>query len=268
MPLPAVIYVSGPQSRVFGDIESWLGQRTDLFVAANAEEASKLCASTVPAPVLIVVARSTPGEIAPDAWIRLRIAAPLTPIVCLLGSWCEGEQRTGKPWPGAIRVYAHQFVARVGAQLERYARDGAMSWSPPFTVTEEDRLRNTQDRIGAGDAQTVLVVSKDGASASAICDSLASAGFQTVWNRYCDRIEVDGAAAVVWDCPAGFAESQQSFVDLVQQLRSVPVIAVLGFPRPEDRIQAMRVGAAAVISKPFLVEDLLWQVRECFIHRH
>jgi CheY-like chemotaxis protein len=268
MPLPAVIYVCGPQPQVFGDIESWLRQRTALFVVANAEEAGKLCASTVPAPVLIVVAQSTPGEIAVNAWVRLRSAAPLTPIVCLLDSWCEGELRSGKPWPGAIRVYAHQFVARVGAQLERYVRDGAMSWSPPFTATEEGRLRNPQDQIRAADARAVLVVSKDRASASAICDSLESAGFRTDWNQNCDRIEIDGAAAVVWDCPAGFAESRQSFVELVQRLRSVPVIAVIGFPRPEDRIGAMTLGAAAVISKPFLVEDLLWQVRECFMRQN
>jgi CheY-like chemotaxis protein len=41
-----------------------------------------------------------------------------------------------------------------------------------------------------------------------------------------------------------------------------PIVALLNFPRVEDRDRALAAGAAAVLSKPVLVEDLLWQLRQ------
>ncbi len=72
----------------------------------------------------IIVAQDRPGQYSFNMFERLHNAAPLTPIIILAGSWCEGEARTGKVWPGATRVYAHQFVARMGAGIEdRGSRD-------------------------------------------------------------------------------------------------------------------------------------------------
>ena len=59
-------------------------------------------------PELIVIAQSYPGEFTAAQVDRLRRHAPLARVVALLGSWCEGELRTGRPWPGAIRLYRHQ----------------------------------------------------------------------------------------------------------------------------------------------------------------
>jgi len=261
MPPPAVVYVGDHESQEVRDVVHWLRERTKVFVAATVDAANEVCLANT--PLFIVVSECRPGEVAVDAWGRLRRAAPLTPIVCLLGSWSEGELRTGKPWPGAIRVYAHQFRARVGAQLERYIRFGVMSWSPPFTATEEDRLLNRADLIRTVDARTVLVVSKHSASASALCDAIAYAGYQTIWHHPSAGIDSQSAIAAIWDCPAGFAESKRSFIDLARQLRNSPIIALLGFPRAEDRREAMALGAAAVLSKPYSLEALLWQLREC-----
>src|SRR4051794_23788022 len=61
-------------------------------------------------PELIVVAQSRPDAICSDRLNVLRRAAPLSGIVALLGSWCEGETRTGRPWPGVHRLYWYEFA--------------------------------------------------------------------------------------------------------------------------------------------------------------
>jgi CheY-like chemotaxis protein len=60
----------------------------------------------------IVLAQAFPGQFSHQAVDRLRRLAPLTRVLGLMGSWCEGEMRTGSPWPGAVRTYWHQWPAR------------------------------------------------------------------------------------------------------------------------------------------------------------
>ena len=41
---------------------------------------------------------------------------------------------------------------------------------------------------------------------------------------------------------------------------TVPIVALLGFPRVEDRDRALAAGATAVLAKPLLLDDLFWQL--------
>ena len=66
---------------------------------------------------VIVVAEDRPGQYSEETIDRLRRLAPLARVVGLLGSWCEGESRTGRPWPASIRVYWHQWLPRFGRLL-------------------------------------------------------------------------------------------------------------------------------------------------------
>jgi hypothetical protein len=93
-----------------------------------------------PLPDVIVVAQARPGEFSHQAVDRLRRLAPLARIVGLMGSWCEGEMRSGSPWPASARVYWHQWPARCGGELGHLARGVPSSWSLPITATEEERL--------------------------------------------------------------------------------------------------------------------------------
>ena len=70
---------------------------------------------------VIVVAQARPGEFSHAGIERLRQSAPLARVVALLGSWCEGEVRSGKPWPAAVRTYWHQWPARADRELRRLA---------------------------------------------------------------------------------------------------------------------------------------------------
>ncbi len=66
---------------------------TDLDSAAAALRAGEV------GPDVIVVAQAFPGQFSHEAIDRLRRLAPLARVVGLMGSWCEGEMRTGSPWP-------------------------------------------------------------------------------------------------------------------------------------------------------------------------
>src|SRR5262245_51191431 len=72
-------------------------------------------------PELIVLTQSRPGEVSCEAVDRLRSAAPLSRLVGLLGSWCEGEVRSGHPWPAVERVYWHQWPAWLVREMRQLA---------------------------------------------------------------------------------------------------------------------------------------------------
>ena len=67
--------------------------------AADFDAALSLLHESEEAIDLIVVAQAYPGQYAADRIDGLRRLAPLARVIGLLGSWCEGEVRSGRPWP-------------------------------------------------------------------------------------------------------------------------------------------------------------------------
>lgn len=132
---------------------------------------------------VIVVAQSYPGEFSLRAIDRLRRLAPLSRVLGLMGSWCEGEARTGRPWPGAIRIYWHQWLPRCHRELRRLCRGQCSAWGLPITATEEERLllgarQPVTQRQGLIAIYTRLFEMEDWLSAA-----LRRRGCSTVWLR-------------------------------------------------------------------------------------
>jgi CheY-like chemotaxis protein len=217
-----------------------------------------------PPPTLVVVADDRPGAISPALFEQLRCAAPLTPIVRLIGHWCEGEARTGKPWPGAVRVGVHQFVTRVGSEFERLRLHGANGWTPPFTRADEDRALNLRSLQLAEAPANVLVLAKNRETAATLCDALLSAGLfaEARWPAEAAMSPLS-ADLVIWDFPAGLGVSATDFARFTERTPQIPKIVIVGFPRGSDEKAAAALGATAVFSKPFLIDDLIWKLREC-----
>src|SRR5690349_536160 len=55
-------------------------------------------------PAALLLVQSRPGQFSAREVERLHAAAPLARLVALVGPWCEGEARSGRPWPGVERV--------------------------------------------------------------------------------------------------------------------------------------------------------------------
>jgi CheY-like chemotaxis protein len=60
----------------------------------------------------------------------------------------------------------------------------------------------------------------------------------------------------------GTAEQLSTLAALKAVTGAAPLIALVGFPRLDDVSRLQSAGATAVVSKPFLTGDLLWQIEQ------
>ena len=87
-----------------------------------------------------MLAQARPGRFSEHDVARLKQCAPLARVLGLLGSWCEGETRTGTAWPAAGRCYWYQWPARFESELDRIGRGLCPAWGLPETASPEERV--------------------------------------------------------------------------------------------------------------------------------
>ena len=128
--------------------------------AGDVEAAAAVLAEDDAAVDVIVVAQARPGEFSHAQIERLRQAAPLARIVGLLGSWCEGEMRSGRPWPAAVRTL---LAPVVGPRRSRVAAAGRRPALGLGAAVDGDRRRSALGRRGraaAGAAGLIAISSR------------------------------------------------------------------------------------------------------------
>lgn len=192
---------------------------------------------------LLLLAEPRRGGWSQDDCERLHAAGPLTMLVGVHGSWCEGWQRSGHPWRGVEHCYWHQLPGRLPHLL---ARGHAVR-----TQQLDERLRHTTRRPEEGGR---AAISAAGETAEALADAIAACGWTT-----CERDERCDAA--LWDGDPRRAIDLQRLAQLAESLPDTPRLAILAAPRVDDWRQALQY-ADWVISKPFLLSDLeAWLTR-------
>jgi hypothetical protein len=214
-------------------------------------------------PELIVLSQSRPGTIPTTAIDRIRHDAPLAGMVALLGTWCEGEARTGRPWPGIPRFYWYEFPVWFRRQLMVRAAGRCPDWAQ-CELGLQSSYSGVQIMNGTSRGVIQLSVSRR-ETADAMTDALDAAGYATVWHRRGEcGTHVCGAVAGIWDgdqLDEGEAVELTAFCRRLDRYHT-PVIAILDFPR-RDRVQrALECGAAAVLGKPWRVDDLLATIEQ------
>ena len=218
------------------------------------------------APDVIVLAQVYPAQFSHDSIDRLRRLAPLARILGLMGSWCEGEIRTGKPWPATLRIYWHQWIARYDQQLGHMRRDECSVWGLPITSTDEEQLMLAAERPIAPRQGLIALFTRRYEMEDWLSAACRARGYSTVWLRPPRPARVEGATAALFDGSDCRGDELAALKHLAATLgplpgvEAVPVIALLDFPRIEDQRRALSAGAAAVMSKPLLVDDLFWQL--------
>ena len=235
--------------------------------AADVESAMAALAGGPAAPLAVVVAQSYPGQFASREIDRLRNAAPLAQVFGLMGTWCEGEMRTGQPWPASSRLYWHQWAARCRRQFDRMARGKSCSFLLPPTATEEERMladegvrQNRVDSImdtcrTSPQRGLAVVRCRSFDSWETLSTACRMYGMSAVWMRD-ETVRVAGATAGIFDCDRSTDEEFDALRRAVKTLRPAPVIALASFPRVDDRRRAIDAGAAEVVSKPLIWDDL------------
>ena len=207
---------------------------------------------------LIVMAESRRDQIQPETmeWLRQKFSG--VPIVNLLGSWCEGEMRSGSPLPGVIRVYWHQWSGQYAQFVNQLKENSITDWHLPATTTIADRLQSSTTPV---DLQNEII----GVSAwtqtqyEMLADSLKTMGYRSRW---LERSTWDAEAIRILSAICIDANSMtQDLTNRLQWLKTTfpqrPMILILNFPRENDVASAKSLGVEEVLSKPFDLADLL-----------
>lgn len=242
--------------------ESWDHLKAHAVVehVASPEAACELLNAGQASPHLIVIAQQWPGQFCQEQIEALHRAAPLARLVALLGSWCEGETCSGRPWSGVPRIYWHEFKSRVfggGDTSNGWQR----VWPLPRTATEPERYdvacrSYTESRRGR-----VLIAAADMLTYEGIADACGQAGYTA--SRFSATECGSGSPIVggIWDDSSDGAGRRIALRQFASQLNPAPVVALLNFPRHLDYRNALLAGASLVCGKPFLWDELLAEMR-------
>jgi DNA-binding NarL/FixJ family response regulator len=226
--------------------------------ANGADDAAAELADGQWAPDVIVIAQAYPGQFSQAAVDGLRRRAPLARVVALLGSWCEGEMRTGRPWPGVIRLYGHQGLARCQRQLRQLVEGRLSAWDLPVTATEEDRLLAAASTPWPQRQGLVAIATRRAEMEAWLAAACRACGYATVWLRPQDVARVEGAAAAIFDAAGSGQHELDEVRRLAAALAPAPLVVLADFPRVEDVDRLLAAGAATVLAKPLDVDDLVW----------
>jgi DNA-binding NarL/FixJ family response regulator len=229
---------------------------TEVKQAITALEAGEIIAD------VIIIAQAFPGQFSHQDADRLRRLAPLGRIVRLLGSWCEGETRSGQPLPAAVRIYWHQWNVRAGRELHRLIQGQCPSWGLPVTATEEERLLQSTAQTPRHGQGLIAIHARGFAMEDWLSAACRACGYSTVRLRPPHYTRIEGAAAAVFDASDLRGEELDQLHRLRDALGRTPVVVLLDFPRIEDHCRAIAAGAAAVLSKPLNLDDLFWQLEQ------
>jgi hypothetical protein len=214
-------------------------------------------------PDLLLLAQPRPGVDDQEEIERLRRTAPLTRVIVIAGTWCEGELRTGHPLTGVIRLYWYELPAWWRANLRAFSANKAPSWSEPLTGSRPgqfvrfDAGVNSPQSFDQRAASTLAIDSTDHSVFEALRTGLATYGWTCIWRPrhrpHLNRDLADPPAAAIWDGGQLDAGELESLAQLCTRMviHRTPVIALLDFPRVEHLSMAKTAGAAAILGKPY-----------------
>ncbi|MBX9791351.1 MAG: hypothetical protein K2Y37_20720 [Pirellulales bacterium] len=271
--MPAALFICNSRSPEFAAALIALGEAFDVKTHEGVAAAcGPLCQGTQDEACcgveLIVLAQSRPGEFTAAEVDRLRRRFPSAAVISLLGSWSEGETRSGKPLATACRLYWHQAADRLRRDIARRASGQSPLWSLPTTSTEDERVLRSaaappRQRTGKectddkrSSRATVALFGHDRSSIAWLVDACRAGGYEPVWMGPRCAVEPCDVVAAIWDLTAWTSASADELRQITRFVPAHRVVALLGFPRWHDIQRAARQGLGAIISKPLVLDDL------------
>ncbi|WP_428304426.1 hypothetical protein [Lacipirellula sp.] len=226
--------------------------------------------ATEGAAEVILLAQPTPGDNHQPAIETLRTLAPLTRIICIAGSWCEGELRTGRPPDGVIRLYWYEFAPWWRAANDAAEAGRMPAWSEPLDDPRSGQQTPVSETAAArsharGNAPRLLAVdATDFAVFETLAAALAPFGWQCDWRprgRRHENTPDSASTAAIWDggqLADNELDALRTFAAAIHASSpAAPVIALLDFPRVEHLAAVRNAGAAAILGKPYQLAQLV-----------
>lgn len=261
----SVLLIGDSQLPEFASVcESLRGRNT--IAGRDISAAISVRASGWQEPDLVILLQSWPGEFEPEGYQELRRLAPLARVMTVLGSWCEGETRSGSPLPGTTRLYWHEWPARNALDELQIAAGACPFWGLPVTATEEDRLlwaaehpdcSSFDNSPGQG---AVGILTSQHAMWEWLADACREFGYRSNWLRPDCGDNAGDLSAILWDRYGDPAEELQLARILGAKTKYLPVLALTTFPRAEDQERLGQLGVTALIGKPVRLDELQWRL--------
>jgi len=243
-----------------GSLPAGIDARYFVTASVAIDSASSSPAETFPQPNVIVVAQQRPGAVRAGDIERLHTAFPLAQLIVLLGAWCEGEMRTGRPLAGVTRVFWHAFPAAI-ARLTEQLRGGRSSVSafPRIAGAQERVLREMPpEHVPPAQRHGVLLVrSSDLATFESLAHVFERRGYACAWLDPRQPVRYRKCHAILWDASRLDPPEWHLLTEVRNHFATAPMLLLTGFPRREDMEAADALGVGRMLAKPFLVEDLL-----------
>lgn len=208
---------------------------------------------------LVVIAQSQRSQFLGDDIEKIHSMFINTPVVGLLGSWCEGETRSGTPHPGLTRIYWHQWVGRYDRFVEQLAQSGITSWHLPRTFSVADRiLADSQLSDASAEIAYVGISAWTRTQHDMIADAISHFGWQSRWveRAIWDAESSDLISAICVDADSWCQDLNRRIQWIRQEIPETPIVLLLNYPRESELDEIQRAGISDVISKPFELFDL------------
>ncbi|MEZ6094525.1 MAG: hypothetical protein R3C03_09860 [Pirellulaceae bacterium] len=201
---------------------------------------------------LVIVAQSRRGSVQQNEIDRLKKLTDGQTIVNLLGSWCEGQERSGHPLNDVVPIYWHQWNGQFD-QLLVHARNVE---TPATGLVSLDFLESQPPCFGV----------------SALCDTqwefvseaLQSLGIDSIWLEQAiwDGETIDAKlSAICLDCDTMNEQLERRLETLGNDVKNLPLILLANAPRKEEVADLQKAFArVSVVSKPFDLSEFAFGI--------
>ena len=201
---------------------------------------------------LIVVAQTRPNQFDQATIDSIVTNNSITPVVMLLGSWCEGERRSDTPITGVKRVFWHQWQGRFEEFSDQMRQQGISLWHSPAIENDADRVKAAQNTIGLESEPVIGISALNQPTFEALGEAITSIGGKPKWVERTSRINLSASATMICIDADSADETLQRRVQWVRdQVSHVPLVVLMNFPRRQEIEQLRQSGVTTVISKPF-----------------
>ena len=241
-------------SRSFPDLQAftdWIGAEPDL-----------------PVLDMIFILQSYSGQYSQSELGKILNKYPITPIICVLGAWCEGEQRTATPLSGIKSIYVHHWQTEGENEFKRFVA-GEFSTFELFPVVSREEIfletskRRSIGKFGAGKKAWIYnekkMIGSDSEMNRLLFEILQSASFSVEyidWSGVTD--EADFPDAIFWDLnEAPLEQVGEIITELRKANTETKIIVLQNAPRVEEKRFLCDAGADLVVAKPFELTSLL-----------
>lgn len=250
MSAPTIWLVGDWQESVFAAAVEWLESRVAVVGFDSPQLAiARHAANDHVAPTVILLASSRPGRFSATSVEELHACEPLARLIALTGPWCEGEMRSGQPWPGVVRVPWSAWRARLPCELGLIGTAAAM----PRTATDTERWEMTSSVVCDREQRpaSVEIRTRSLANYRYLADAVRQLGHQPM-PRLSEALQpTDSADVVIFD---GWENvSQRATGERPDGQRR---ILALHFPRPDDHLRAPSFYIDAILAQPLSFPDL------------